>query len=117
MTGPLPERGPTLQVPKRMAIHGLNVSMAVFVALSAYGLLLYYQEGADAASSTSLPAALSYLAGIAACIAGIGFFGVQLDRRKAEERREEEARKAADAARKGRRKSAGGGRSSNRTTR
>ncbi|MBP2679079.1 MAG: hypothetical protein H6Q82_2144, partial [Deltaproteobacteria bacterium] len=44
------------------------------------------------------------LAGIIACIAGIGFFGVQLDRRKAEERREEEARQAVEAARKGRRK-------------
>jgi hypothetical protein len=42
--------------------------------------------------------------GIVACITGIGFFGVQLDRRKSEERLEEEARKAAEAARKGRRK-------------
>jgi hypothetical protein len=47
---------------------------------------------------------LSYLAAIAACIAGIGFFGVQLDRRKSEERREEEARKDAETERKGRRK-------------
>jgi hypothetical protein len=87
-----------------MAIHGLNISMAVFTALSAYGLLLYYEGGADAARTTTLPTTLSYLAGIAACIAGIGFFGVQLDRRKSEERREEEARKAGEAARKGRRK-------------
>ncbi|MHB1012073.1 MAG: hypothetical protein ACYC37_04100 [Desulfobacteria bacterium] len=93
-----------MQVPKRMAIHGLNISMAVFTALSAYGLLLYYKEGADAASATTLLTTLSYLAGIAVCIAGIGFFGVQLDRRKSEERREEEAGKAAEAARKGRRK-------------
>ena len=87
-----------------MAIHGLNISMAVFTGLSAYGLLLYYEGGADAAKSTSLLTVLSYLAGIAACIVGIGFFGVQLDRRKSEERREEEARKTADAGRKGRRK-------------
>ena len=93
-----------MQVPKRMAIHGLNVSMAVFTALSAYGLLLYYEGGADAAKATSLLTTLSYLAAIAACIVGIGFFGIQLDRRKSEERREEEDRKAADAARKGRRK-------------
>jgi len=93
-----------LQVSKRMAIHGLNISMAVFTGLSAYGLLLYYESGADVARATSLPTTLSYLAGIAACIAGIGFFGVQLDRRKSEERREEEARKTEEAARKGRRK-------------
>jgi len=92
-----------------MAIHGLNISMAVFTALSAYGLLLYYAGGSDAAAATSLPAMLSYLAAIAACIAGIGFFGVQLDRRKSEERLEEAARKAAEAARKGRRKPVKGG--------
>ena len=93
-----------MQVSKRMAIHGLNISMAVFTGLSAYGLLLYFEGGADAAKVTTLLTMLSYLAGIAACIAGIGFFGVQLDRRKSEERREEEARKAEEAARKVRRK-------------
>jgi hypothetical protein len=87
-----------------MAIHGLNISMAVFTALSAYGILLYFKGGSDVANATSLLTTLSYLAGIAACIAGIGFFGVQLDRRKSEERREEESRKAVEAARKGRRK-------------
>jgi hypothetical protein len=100
-----------------MAIHGLNISMAVFTALSAYGILLYYEGGSDAAKATSLLTTLSYLAGIVGCIAGIGFFGVQLDRRKSEERREEEARKEEEAARKGKRKSMGGGHSSNRTTR
>ncbi len=93
-----------MHVSKRMAIHGLNVSMAVFTAFSAYGFLLYYQGGAEAARAATLLTTLSYLAGIAACIAGIGFFGVQLDRRKSEERREEEGRKASEAARKGRRK-------------
>ena len=88
-----------------MAIHGLNISMAVFTGLSAYGLLLYFEGGADAAKASSLLTTLYYLAGIAASIAGIGFFGVQLDRRKSEERREEEARKAVEAARKGQRKS------------
>ena len=87
-----------------MAIHGLNISMAVFAGLSAYGILLYFEGGADAAKATTLFTTLSYVAGIAACIAGIGFFGVQLDRRKSEERREEETRKAAKAARKVRRK-------------
>ena len=87
-----------------MAIHGLNLSMAVFTGLCAYGLLLYFEGGDAAARTTPLLTTLSYLAVIAACIAGIGFFGVQLDRRKSEERREEETRKAAEAARKGRRK-------------
>ena len=93
-----------MQVSKRIAIHGLNISIAVFTALSAYGLLLYYEGGADAAKATTLLTMLSYLAAIAACIAGIGFFGLQLDRRKSEDRMEEEAGKAAEAARKGRRK-------------
>ena len=106
MPGPLPGRGPTLHVSKRMAIHGLNISMAVFTGLSAYGFLLYIEGGAEAASATTLLTMLSYLAGIVACIVGIGFFGVQLDRRKSEERREEEARMAEEAARKGRRKPA-----------
>ena len=92
-----------------MASHGLNVSMAVFTALSAYGILLYYEGGADAAKATNLLTTLSFLAGIVACIAGIGFFGVHLDRRKSEERREEDARKAVEAARKGRRKPVKGG--------
>jgi hypothetical protein len=87
-----------------MAIHGLNISMAVFVALSAYGFLLYYEGGADAAKATGMLTTLSFLAAIIACIAGIGFFGVQLDRRKAEERREEDRQAAVEAARKGRRK-------------
>ena len=87
-----------------MAIHGLNISMAVFTALSAYGILLYFEGGADTANATPLHVTLAYLAAIVACIAGIGFFGVQLDRRKSEERLEEAARKAAEAARKGRRK-------------
>lgn len=100
-----------------MAIHGLNISMAVFIAFSAYGILLYYEGGADAAKATTLLTTLSYLAVLVICIAGIGFFGMQLDRRKSEERREEEARKEEEAARKGRRKSMGGGHSSNRTTR
>ena len=93
-----------MHVPKRMAIHGLNISMAVFTALSAYGILVYYEGGAEAAKATALLTTVGYFAGIVACIAGIGFFGVQLDRRKSEERREEEARNAAEAARKGRRK-------------
>jgi hypothetical protein len=94
-----------LHVSKRFALHGLNISMAVFTGLSAYGLLLYFDSGLDAA--IALPARTTLLlgAGVAASIAGIAWFGIQLDRRKAEERRAEEERKAEEAARKGRRAS------------
>lgn len=78
--------------------------MAVFIGLSAYGILLYYDGGWEVAGATSMLTTAAYLAGIVASIAGISYFGVQLDRRKAEERREEDTRKAAEAARKGRRK-------------
>ena len=87
-----------------MAIAPPHISMAVFLGLSAYGFLLYYEGGADAAKATTLLTTLSYLAVLVICIAGIGFFGVQLDRRKAEERREEDRQAAVEAARKGRRK-------------
>jgi len=60
-----------LHVSKRMAIHGLNVSMAVFT--------------------------------------GICWFGIQLDRRKAEDRAAEEQRKDDGTAKKGRGKSSGRG--------
>src|SRR3970040_22597 len=103
MVGPRPWRGSTLHVPKRMAIHGLNISMGVFTRLSAYGILLYYEGGADAAKATTLLTTVCFIAGTVACIAGIGFFGLQLGRRQPEERREGEARKTAEAARRGRR--------------
>jgi hypothetical protein len=93
-----------LQISKRIALHGLNVSMAVFTGLSAYGILLYFDGGLEAAIALPARTTLLLAAGVAASIAGIGWFGVQLDRRKAEERRAEEQRKTEEAARKGRRK-------------
>ena len=47
-----------------MAIHGLNISMSVFIGLSAYGLLLYFEGGADTAKATTLLTTLSYVAGV-----------------------------------------------------
>ena len=78
--------------------------MAVFTGISAYGLLLYYDSGLEAAIATPPRTTLLLAAGIAASIAGICFFGIQLDRRKAEDRKAEELRKAEESARKGRRK-------------
>ena len=89
---------------KRLALHGLNLSMAVFTGLSAYGLLLYFEGGAEAAIATPVGTTLLLAAGVAGSIAGICFFGIHLDRRKAEDRAAEERRKAEDAARKERRK-------------
>ena len=87
-----------------MAIHGLNISMAVFTAISAYGLLGYLEGGVETAGAATLRHTLLFAVGIAASIAGICYFGLQLDRRKAEDRQAEERRKAEEAARKGRRK-------------
>ena len=84
-----------MHVSKRMALHGLNVSMAVFTGISAYGLLLYFDSGVAAAIATPPKTTLLLCAGIVASISGICFFGMQLDRRKAEDRKEEE-RKAAE---------------------
>jgi hypothetical protein len=87
-----------------MALHGLNISMAVFLGISAYGLLGVLGVGAETARAATTLDTLLFAAGIAASIAGICFFGIQLDRRKAEDRRAEELRKAEEAAGKGRRK-------------
>jgi hypothetical protein len=93
-----------LNVSKRVALHGLNVSMAVFTGLSAYGIFLYFDSGLEAAIALPGMTTLLLVAGVAASIAGIAWFGIQLDRRKHEERRAEELRKAGEGARKGRRK-------------
>ena len=93
-----------MYVSKRLALHGLNLSMAVFTGLSAYGLLLYFEGGAEAAIAMQPRTTLLLALGVVASIAGIAWFGYQLDRRKAEERLAEEQRKAEENARKGRRK-------------
>ena len=90
-----------MHVSRRMALHGLNISIAVFTAISAYGLFGFLGIGAEAAAPPALRETLLIAAGIAASIAGICFFGIQLDRRKVEDRRAEEQLKAEEAARKG----------------
>lgn len=94
-----------MQVSKRIAVYGLNISMSVFVGFSVYGLLKYADGGiATPGSGIPLPASVAIAALIAASIAGICFFGHQLDLRNLAAYREEEARKRAEAERKGRRK-------------
>ena len=65
------------------AAAGFNVSAAVFLGLSAYGIFSFLDP-----TDPQIPAAsLSYLfgAGIGASIAGICYFGIRWDRGKAED--------------------------------
>jgi hypothetical protein len=88
-----------------MAVVGLNVSMSVFVGFSVYGFIKYTDGGfVTTGTGFSLPASIAVAALIAASIAGICFFGHQIDLRNLAIHREEEARKAADASKQGRRK-------------
>lgn len=99
-----------MKVSKRFATYGLNVSISVFVGFSVYGLLQYSDWGGiPRGADLSLPASVAISVLIAACIAGIVFFGHQVDLRNLAIHREEEARKAADAAKQVRRKSVKGG--------
>ena len=91
-----------MHVSKRMALHGLNISMAVFLGISAYGLLGFLGVGAETARAVTTRDTLLFAAGIAASIAGICFFGIQLDRRNAEDRQAGERRKAEDSSHKSR---------------
>jgi hypothetical protein len=72
-----------MRVPKPMAIFGFHFCTTIFIGLSAYGLFRYLDEGL--LQPDSLLAAGSYAAVILAAIAGIGFFGREADRRRAEE--------------------------------
>jgi hypothetical protein len=74
-----------MQVPKPLAIFGFHFCTTIFIGLSAYGVLRYLNEGLQ--QSDSLLATGSYAAVVLASIAGIGFFGREADRRKAEETR------------------------------
>ncbi len=88
-----------------MAAFGQNISISVFVGFSVYGLLKYADGGiAATALSTSLPATVVITVLIVASIAGICFFGHQLDLRNLAEHRKEEARNAADGMTQGPRK-------------
>lgn len=101
-------RGSPLQLSKRIAIQGLSVSIAVFTGITAYGLIGYLQGGLDSAIAAPPRTTLLFAAAIVVSIAGICWFGAQLDRRKAEERVAEARQQAEEAARKGKRKPAKG---------
>lgn len=93
-----------MQLSKRIAIQGLSVSIAVFTGITAYGLLGYLQGGLESAIAAPPRTTFLFAVAIAASIAGICWFGMQLDRRKAEERAAEARQQAEEAARKGKRK-------------
>jgi hypothetical protein len=93
-----------LQVSKRIAIHGLNVSLAVFTGIAAYGVLNFMDGGLEAAIAAPPRTTFLLAAAIAGSVAGICWFGMQLDRRKTEDRLAEARVAAEEAARKGKRK-------------
>jgi len=72
-----------VKVEKHVAIVGFNVCAAIFISLSAYGIFSYMNW--DQAQSPSPLFSLLYAVGIAACIVGICYFGIQMDRRRFEE--------------------------------
>ena len=72
-----------MKVEKHVAIVGFNVCAAVFISLSAYGIFSYMSW--DQAQSPSPIYSLLYAVGIAACIVGICYFGIEMDRRRLEE--------------------------------
>ncbi len=73
-----------MRVEKYVAQIGLNVCMAVFISLSAYGIFSYMSWDQAQPSPGSL-AVFLYAVGVAGSIAGICFFGIQMDRRRHEE--------------------------------
>lgn len=93
-----------MKVSKRVATHGLNVSMSVFIGFSVYGFVKYAEGGFTVVPSASSLTTVLLSVSIVASIAGICFFGHQLDLRNLAIHREEEARKAAETAKQGRRK-------------
>lgn len=74
-----------MKVEKHVAVIGFNVCMAVFVALSALGIFSYMSW--DEVHSPTVLTQLLYGIGVAGSIAGICFFGIQMDRRRLEESR------------------------------
>jgi hypothetical protein len=74
-----------MQVSKPLATFGFHFCVTIFVGLSIYGIIRYLNEGLK--QSDSLLAAALYAAFILASITGIGFFGMQADRRRQEEAR------------------------------
>ncbi len=72
-----------MKVDRYVATIGFNVCMAIFVALSAYGIFSYMSW--DQVQYPTAPALFLYALGVAGSIAGICFFGIQMDRRRLEE--------------------------------
>lgn len=72
-----------MKVEKHVAIIGFNVCMAIFVALSALGIFSYMSW--DDVQSPTVLSQLLYGIGVAGSIAGICYFGIQMDRRRFEE--------------------------------
>jgi hypothetical protein len=72
-----------VRVPKKLAIFGFNFCASIFIGLCVYGLLLY-TEGGKRPPGGILSALVFGLVTVG-CIAGIGYFGSQWDRRNAEE--------------------------------
>ncbi len=74
-----------MKVEKYVAQVGLNVCMAVFISLSAYGIFSYMSwDQVQSLPQTSLTLFL-YAVGVSGSIVGICFFGIQMDRRRLEE--------------------------------
>ncbi|MBE0605305.1 MAG: hypothetical protein IH610_03345 [Deltaproteobacteria bacterium] len=95
-----------MKISKRFATHGLNVSMSVFIGLSVFGFIKYAEGGFTVVPSPFSLSTVLLAVFIVASIAGICFFGHQLDLRNLAIHREEETRKAAEEAKQGRRKPA-----------
>ncbi len=72
-----------MKVEKHVAIVGFNVCAAVFVSLSAYGIFSYMSW--DQVQSPAPLFSVLYAVAVAACIVGICYFGIQMDRRRFEE--------------------------------
>ncbi len=85
-----------MRVDKYVAKVGLNVCMAVFISLSAYGIFSYMNWEQSQSQSPDALTMLFYGIAVAGSIVGICFFGIQMDRRRYEEsksRHEESRRK------------------------
>lgn len=74
-----------MRLSKTVAMVGFHICSSVFIAISAYGILLYMDpSGAQALSGRD---SLLFASAIAACILGLCFFGIRWDRAKIEEAR------------------------------
>jgi hypothetical protein len=78
-----------VRVSKKLAIFGFNLCASIFLGLSIYGILIYLESGS--APSGSLLSSGLFAGCILVCIAGVGYFGSQWDRRNAEETRDAKA--------------------------